>query len=62
MASQKPPAPRPRSNRPPLSRSMVTAVLASTAGGRNGRFATSGKSPMVSVDAAIIASSDQVST
>ena len=42
MASQKPPAPKPRSNRPSDNRSKVAAVLARTAGGRNGRLATSG--------------------
>lgn len=61
MASQKAPAPRPSSKRPPESRSIVAAVLASTAGGRRGRFATSGNTSMRSVEAAIIASSDQVS-
>lgn len=61
MASQKPPAPRPSSKRPPLSRSIVAAAFAMTAGGRSGKLATSGKILKVVVDAAIIAISDQVS-
>ena len=40
IPSQNAPAPIPSSNRPPLSRSMVAACLASTAGGRSGRLAT----------------------
>ena len=35
------PAPMPRSNRPPLTRSMVVAILATWAGCRNGAQATS---------------------
>ena len=62
MASQKPPAPRPSSKRPPLSKSIVAAAFAMTAGGRRGRLATSGKILNVAVDAAIIAISDHVST
>ena len=42
IASQNAPAPRP-APRPPLSRSSDAADLASTAGWRSGRFATSGK-------------------
>ena len=40
MASQKPPAPRASSTRPPLSRSRLATERASTAGGRSGRLMT----------------------
>ncbi len=43
IGSVKAPAPRPSSNRPPLSMSIVAACLASMAGGRSGRLATLGK-------------------
>ena len=62
MASQKPPAPRPSSKRPPLSRSMEAAALASTAGGRRGRLATSGNSRIRDVRAASVDRRTQEST
>ncbi len=43
MASWNPPAPRPSSNRPPVSTSMLAACLASMAGGLSARLATFGK-------------------
>ncbi len=52
IASQKPPAPRPSSNRPPESRSRLAAARASTAGGRNGRLVTFAARWMRSVRAA----------
>jgi hypothetical protein len=42
IASQNAPAPRPSSTRPALSTSRDAAALASIAGGRSGRLATSG--------------------
>jgi hypothetical protein len=45
-ASQKAPAPSPSSTRPPVGTSRVAADLASIAGGRRGRLATSGKNRM----------------
>ncbi len=60
IASQKPPAPSPSSNRPPLSTSRLAAALASTAGGRSGRLATSGKRPTRDVVAATMLSNVQV--
>jgi len=52
IASQKAPAPRPRSTRPPESRSRLAAARASTAGGRSGRLTTLGASRTRSVRAA----------
>ena len=40
IASQKAPAPRPSSNRPPDNRSRLAAWRASSTGGRNGRLIT----------------------
>lgn len=40
MASQKAPAPRPNSTRPPLSRSRLARAAGQHRGGRNGRFVT----------------------
>ena len=61
IASQNAPAPSPSSKRPPLRTSIEAAAFAITAGGRSGRFATSGTSPMRSVRPARYASSAQVS-
>src|SRR5438067_8348525 len=60
IPSQKPPAPRPSSSRPPLRMSSVAAALASIAGGRSGTFATSGKTVILSVLIAMAVSSVQV--
>lgn len=62
MASQYAPAPRASSNRPPLSRSRLAALRASTTGGRSGRLRTFGARRMTSVRAATYDSSVQVST
>ena len=61
MPSQNAPAPRPSSNRPPLSTSIVAASLASIAGWRSGRLATAGNSRTRSVRAARKANSEKVS-
>lgn len=50
-ASQAPPAPSPRSNRPPLMTSRVAADLAISGGCRRGRLDTSGKKRIRSVRA-----------
>jgi hypothetical protein len=42
IPSQNAPAPRPRSTRPPESRSRLAAARATTAGGRSGRLSTLG--------------------
>lgn len=47
------PEPRPRSTRPPVSRSRLATLRASTTGWRNGRLATSSVTRTDSVDAAI---------
>jgi hypothetical protein len=60
-ASQNVPAPSPSSNRPPERRSMEAAALASIAGWRRGRLATSGNSPIRSVAVARAASRLKVS-
>ena len=54
--------PRASSNRPPLSTSRLAAAFPSTAGGRSGRFATSGKKPTRVVAAAIAPIKVHVST
>jgi hypothetical protein len=58
ITAWKPPAPRPRSKRPPLSTSSDAAAFAITAGGRSGRFATSVKNEMRFVSASSVAISD----
>src|SRR5712692_5305409 len=59
IASQNPPAPSPSSRRPFESRSRDAAALASMAGGRRGRLATSGKTVTRLVRAAMAVSSVQ---
>lgn len=61
IPSQKAPAPRPSSKRPPESTSSEAACLAIMAGPRSGRFATSGKKRIRSVRASRSARSAQVS-
>lgn len=61
MPSQNAPEPSPSSTRPPLRMSRDAAALASTAGGRSGRFTTSGNSRTRSVRPASVDSSVQVS-
>ena len=61
MPSQNAPAPSPSSNRPPLSTSIDADALASSAGWRSGRFATSGNNRTRSVRAASNAISENVS-
>ncbi len=61
IASKNPPAPRPSSTRPWLSRSTVATLRASTTGGRSGRLATLGVTMILDVAAAITDSSVQVS-
>ncbi len=61
IASQKPPAPSARSNRPPERRSRLAAARAVTAGGRIGTFSTFGAMCTRRVRAATQESSVQVS-
>src|SRR4051794_41940233 len=61
IASQKAPAPRPSSKRPPDRRSIVAAAFAITAGGLSGRFVTSGEKRILLVRAARDGISDHVS-
>jgi hypothetical protein len=60
-ASPNAPAPSPSSNRPPDNTSKLAAAFAITAGGRNGRFATSEKTVIRSVLARTVAISIHVS-